>query len=106
MLEPLLLCYGALAIAALTNHRIRRDVRLPVMPPVAVVWAIAGLLLLLAAWRAVHHFGAYQGPVALVGMLCLAGLPLVLTLSRWPREALLAAIPVAVLAFGGMLLSA
>jgi hypothetical protein len=57
----------------------------------------------LAAWRAVHHFGPSQGPVAFIGMVSIAGLPLVLLLSRWPRAGLVMGVVASVMAFGSFL---
>jgi hypothetical protein len=86
--EPALLSYAALACLALSTHRLRRDAAFEGLPAVAALRASAVVLLILAAWRAVHDFGPYQGPVAFIGMVSIAGLPLVLLLSRWPRVAL------------------
>ncbi|MGH6632613.1 DUF3325 family protein [Sphingopyxis sp.] len=87
-LESALLSYASLACLALSSHRLRRDVAFARLPTVATLRAFAVVLLVLAAWRAVHAFGPYQGPVAFIGMVSIAGLPLVLLLSRWPRAAL------------------
>ena len=98
--EPVLLSYAGLACLALTSQRIRRDITLPLLPTVGVLRALAVTLFSLAAWRAVHHFGVYQGPVALVGMVTAAGLPLVLLLSRWPQTGLLLGLGSFTLAIG------
>ena len=87
-LEPVLLSYASLACLALSTHRLRRDAAFERLPTVATLRASAIVLLVLAAWRAVHDFGPYQGPVAFIGMVSIAGLPLVLLLSRWPKGAL------------------
>lgn len=99
-LEPALLSYAALACLALSTYRVRRDVTFEGLPAVAILRAIAAALLLLAAWRAVDDFGPHQGPVAFIGMVSVAGLPLVLMLSRWPRIALFTGLGASVLAFG------
>ncbi len=102
-LEPALLSYAGLACLALTSHRLRRDPALGALPAPAVLRAVAVALLLVAVWRAVHHFGPYQGPVAFIGMVSIAGLPLVLLLSRWPRAGLLAGIAASVIGLGSTL---
>lgn len=96
--EPVLLSYSGLACLALTTQRLRREVAFSAMPGIASGRLLAAVFLVLAAWRAVHHYGPHKGPVAWVGLLCLAGLPLVLILSRWPRAALLLAFPAAAVA--------
>ena len=97
--EPALLSYAGLACLALTSHRIRRDAGVRPLPTVGALQMLAMVLLSLAVWRAVHHFGVYQGPVAFVGILAAAGLPLVLMLSRSPRTALLAGLGTSAVAF-------
>lgn len=104
-LEPALLSYAALACVALSTHRLRRDAALKGLPPAATLRASAFVLLILAAWRAVHDFGPYQGPVAFIGMVSIAGLPLVLLLSRWPRAALATGIGASAVAFGALILA-
>ena len=68
-IEPALLSYASLACLALSTHRLRRDAAFARLPTVATMRAFAVVLLILAAWRAVHDFGPYQGPVAFIGML-------------------------------------
>ncbi|KQZ76387.1 hypothetical protein ASE06_07845 [Sphingopyxis sp. Root214] len=102
-IEPALLSYAALACLALSTHRLRRDVAFDGLPTVATLRAFAAVLLILAAWRAVHDFGPYQGPVAFIGMVSIAGLPIVLLLSRWPRGALITGIATAAVAFGTLI---
>ena len=102
--EPALLSYAGLACLALTSHRIRRDAGVRPLPTVGALQMLAMVLLSLAVWRAVHHFGAYQGPVAFIGMLAAAGLPLVLMLSRSPRAALLAGLGTSAVAVGTLAL--
>jgi len=75
------------------------------LPTLATLRAIAVALLLLGALRAVHHFGSNQGLVAFIGMVSVAGLPLVLLLSRWPRVGLLTGFSAFVLAFSMLLLA-
>jgi hypothetical protein len=104
--EPALLSYAGLACFALSSHRLRRDVALEGLPAVATLRAFAVALLLLAYWRAVHYFGPNQGPVAFIGMVSIAGLPLVLLLSRWPRIGLLAGVGAAIAGLGAMLAGA
>lgn len=99
-LEPALLSYASLACLALSTPRLRRDAAFERLPTVATLRTSAVLLLLLAAWRAVHDFGPYQGPVAFIGMVSIAGLPLVLLLSRWPRGALVTGLATAAAALG------
>ncbi|MHA4836680.1 DUF3325 family protein [Sphingopyxis sp. MSC1_008] len=102
-LEPALLSYAALACLALSSHRLRRDVAVGRLPTVATLRAFAVALLVLAAWRAIHAFGPYQGPVAFIGMVSMAGLPLVLLLSRWPRGALVTGLAAAAMALGTLI---
>lgn len=102
-LEPALLSYAALASLALSTHRLRRDVAVERLPTVATLRTFAVVLLVLAAWRAVHDFGPYQGPVAFIGMVSIAGLPLVLLLSRWPRVALVTGFGTAAVALGTLI---
>ena len=102
-LEPALLSYAALACLALSSHRLRRDVAFEGLPAAATLRAFAVGLLVLAAWRAVHAFGPYQGPVAFIGMVSIAGLPLVLLLSRWPRGALITGLGASAVAFGTLI---
>lgn len=90
-LEPALISYAGLACWALSTQRLRRDIVIPWMPAAIIVRVVAALVLVLAAERAVHHFGPYQGPVAMIGMLSVSGLVLLLLLSTWPRVAILAA---------------
>ncbi|WP_447930959.1 DUF3325 family protein [Sphingopyxis fribergensis] len=99
-LEPVLLSYASLACLALSTHRLRRDVAFARLPAIATLRACAVVLLVLAAWRAGHDYGPYQGPVAFIGMVSIAGLPLVLLLSRWPRGALITGLGASVVAFG------
>jgi len=100
-LEPALLFYVGLACLALSTRRVRRGLLLPALPKIRTAQALALIFLALAAWRSIHHYGPYQGPVAAIGMLCAAGIPLLLLLSRWPRLALLATIPALALAIAG-----
>lgn len=86
-LEPALICLAGIACWALSTQRLRRELRISPRLPAPVIRAVAILLIGLAAARAIHHFGPYQGPVALVGMLSIAGLLFLLVLSRWPRFA-------------------
>lgn len=102
-LEPALLSYAGLACLALGTSRARRDRSLGALPPPAVLRAIAALLLFLAAWRSVHYFGPYQGPVAFLAMISIAGLPLVLLLSRWPRIGLFGGIAAFAIVLGASL---
>lgn len=102
-LEPALLSYTALACLALSTHRLRRDAAFERLPAAATLRASAVGLLVLAAWRAVHDFGPYQGPVAFIGMLSIAGLPLVLLLSRWPRGALVTGLGASAVALGTLI---
>jgi hypothetical protein len=102
-LEPALFSYASLACLALSTHRLRRDVAFQRLPTVASLRAFAVALLLLAVWRAVHDFGPYQGPVAFIGMVSIAGLPLVLLLSRWPRAALVSGLGTAAVALGTLI---
>lgn len=102
-IEPALLSYAGLACLALSSHRLRRDVAFDGLPTVATLRAAAMGLLLLAAWRAVHYFGPYQGPVAFIGMVSIAGLPLVLLLSRWPRAGLVTGLAASAIALGSLL---
>jgi hypothetical protein len=99
-LEPALLSYASLACLALSSHRLRRDVAFTRLPTATTLRAFAVALLFLAAWRAVHAFGPYQGPVAFIGMVSIAGLPLVLLLSRWPMAALVMGLGASAVAFG------
>ena len=98
--EPALLSYAGLACLALSTHRLRRDLKLVSLPAVATLQAAAVALLLAAMWRAIHHFGPYQGPVAFLGMVSIAGLPLVLLLSRWPRIGLFSGIGACAISVG------
>lgn len=93
-LEPLLLSYAGLASFAASTPRFRNDLRWS-LPDVALMKIVGGLFLLAALWRAVVHFGPYQGPVAWTGLLCLAGAVLVLLASRRKDAALLLALPLA-----------
>jgi len=102
-LEPALLSYAGLACLALSTYRVRRDVTIWGLPTVATLRTVATALLLLAAWRAIHYFGPYQGPVAFTGMVSVAGLPLVLLLSRWPKVGLVTGVGASVLALGILL---
>ena len=104
-LEPALLSYAGLTCLALSTYRVRRDIGIEGLPAVTTLRGVAVALLLLAAWSAVRHFGPDQGPVAYIGMVSAAGLPLVLLISRWPRLGLLTGIGASVLAFGMLLLS-
>ncbi|KGB54098.1 hypothetical protein FG91_02347 [Sphingopyxis sp. LC81] len=99
-IEPALLSYASLACLALSTHRLRRDAAFERLPTVATLRGFAVALLVLAAWRAVHDFGPYQGPVAFIGMVSIAGLPLVLLLSRWPRGALVTGLATAAVGLG------
>lgn len=101
--EPALLSYAGLACLALTSHRLRRDVALSHLPAAAALRMLAAILLSLAAWRAIHHFGPEQGWVAFLAMVSIAGLPLVLLLSRWPRAGLLTGVGALVVGLGAML---
>lgn len=103
-LEPALLSYAGLACLALSTYRVRRNAMAEGLPAISTLRAVAVALLLLAAWRAAHHFGPYQGPVAFIGMVSVAGFPLVLLLSRWPRIGLFTGLGASVLAFGMLLL--
>lgn len=103
--EPALLSYAGLACLALSTRRVRRDIMIEGLPTLATLRAVALALLLLAAWRAAHHFGPAQGSVAFIGMVSVAGLPLVLLLSRWPRIGLFTGVGASILAFGMLLLS-
>lgn len=105
-LEPVLLSYAGLACLALGTNRVRRDRTLGALPAPWALRAIAVILLIAAIWRAVHYFGPYQGPVAFLAMVSVAGLPLVLFLSRWPRIGLLAAIAAFIIALGVPLIGA
>ncbi|WP_380876588.1 iron uptake protein [Sphingomonas sp. DBB INV C78] len=99
-LEPALISYAGLACWALSTPRLRRNVAMSGLPAATVLRVAAVVILGVAAWRAVRHFGPYQGWVAWAGMLSLAGIVLLLLLSRWPRAALgtgVAAIVLAVL---------
>lgn len=102
-LEPVFLSYAGLACLALSTPRLRRDAGFKKLPTVAALRAFAAGLLLFAAWCAAHEFGPHQGPVAFIGMVSVAGLPLVLLLSRWPKVALLSGIGASVMAFGALL---
>lgn len=102
-LEPALLSYASLACLALSTNRLRRDVAVARLPTTATLRTFAVVLLVLAAWRAVHDFGPYQGPVAFIGMVSIAGLPLVLLLSRWPRGALITGLGASVVAFSTLI---
>ena len=102
-IEPALLSYASLACLALCTHRLRRDAAFERLPTVATLRAFAVVLLILAAWRAVHDFGPYQGAVAFIGMVSIAGLPLVLLLSRWPRGALITGLGASAVAFGTLI---
>ncbi len=104
-LEPALFSYAGLACLALSMYRVRRDVGIEGLPTVTTLRGAAVALLLLAAWSAVRLFGPDQGPVAYIGMVSAAGLPLVLLLSRWPRIGLFTGVGASVLAFGMLLLS-
>lgn len=104
-LEPALFSFAALACLALTGHRVRRDLASPTLPDERALRIAAVMLLLLATWRAVHHFGPYQGPVAMIGLLCAAGIPLVLLLSCWPRASVVAGIGAGLVALGTTSLS-
>lgn len=101
-LEPALLSYAGLACLALATHRLRREAGLAALPAVRTLRFVAAAILTAAAWRAVADFGPYQGPVAFIGMLCVAGLPLVLLLSRWPRASLATGIGAAIVALATM----
>lgn len=102
-IEPALLSYAALACLALSSHRLRRDVAFEGLPAAATLRVLAVGLLVLAAWGAVHAFGPYQGPVAFIGMVSIAGLPLVLLLSRWPKVALVTGFGTAAVALGTLI---
>lgn len=104
-LEPALISYAGLACWALSTQRLRRELIIPAMPAAAVMRGLAALVLLLAAARAVYHFGPHQGPVALIGMLSMSGLLLLLVLSRWPRLAISGAVVAATLAAASVLSS-
>ncbi len=101
--EPVFLSYAGLACLALSTHRLRRDAGFRRLPAVAALRAFAAALLLLACWCAAHSFGVHQGPVAFIGMLSVAGLPLVLLLSRWPKVALFTGLGASLMAFGALL---
>ncbi|MFT3967727.1 MAG: DUF3325 family protein [Sphingobium sp.] len=91
-LDPFLLSYAGLASFAASTPRIRSNLRWKL--PDALLMKIVGALILLAAfWRAVAHFGPYQGPVAWTGLLCLSGAAMVLIASRWKETALALALP-------------
>ncbi|WP_157215656.1 DUF3325 family protein [Flavisphingomonas formosensis] len=97
-LETLLLGYAALANLARASGRPQRVAdAIPLLRPVhAKIAGIALALLSLVAsfWR----FGAYQGLVAWLGLTSLAGVALVLLLSRWPVAALRLWLPAMALA--------
>jgi hypothetical protein len=90
-LETAMMSYAGLACWALSTKRLRRDLALPRLPAPPIVRATAVALLAAAAWLAVLRFGPYQGPVAWIGLLCLAGVILLLLLSHFPRFAMGAA---------------
>ena len=96
--DPALLAYAGLACLALTSQRVRREAGLASFPNRLGIRVAAAILLSLSVWRAVYHFGLEQGSVAFVGMICLAGLPLVLLLSRFPRAGLSAGVGAAIVA--------
>lgn len=91
-LEIGLFAYAGVAAVALGTHQHRR-LALPyvgtLQPGTARTAGVVLIVLSLVA--ALASFGSSQGIVAWIGVVCVAGLCLVLLLSRWPRGALLAA---------------
>ena len=95
--------FGPPAVACLLPIRRSRTETLAI-EAIAFLGMLATARLSLAAWRAVHHFRAYQGPVAFVGMVAAAGLPLILRFSRWPRTGLLVGLGSSTIATGAIAL--
>jgi len=97
-LEAALLGYAALANLARADARIGPlPVRAPLLPP-RIARAAGIALALLSLVAAFLRFGPYQGAVAWFGLVSLAGIALVLLLSRWPVLALRLWLPAALLA--------
>lgn len=88
-LDAALFAYAGLAGLALGTHQHRR-VALPVIGTVEPRTAklAGGALMALSILAAMLGYGAAQGIVAWVGLLSIAGVCLVLLLSRWPQGAL------------------
>lgn len=88
-LESALIAYAGFTLLALGTQRLRGALA-PHAPPLDPARArlLGGGLLALSLTAAVLRFGSRQGPVAWLGLSSLAGLVLVLVLSRWPRVAL------------------
>jgi len=97
-LESALLGYAALANLAQASGRPKRlRARAPLLAPRAA--GMAGIaLVLLSLCAAFLRFGPYQGAVAWFGLVSLAGVALVLLLSRWPELALRLWLPALLLA--------
>ena len=73
---------------ALANPRHRKAPLPPVTFGTRAARAIGIALLAISILFAFTRFGAYQGAVAWIGMASIAGVALVLLMSRWPRLAL------------------
>lgn len=80
------IAYAAFANLALGKTKHRNAIR--DRWPVHARRILGTALLLLSYAAATWRFGAIQGPVMWLGMLSLAGIVLVLLLSRWPAVAL------------------
>jgi hypothetical protein len=96
--DALLLLYAGLAGVAAADPRFRDPAQSRRTSRLAR--AGGGLLLALSAGRAAADAGIGPGIVAWIGSASVLGLLLVLLLSRWPRAALAAALPAALLAAG------
>ncbi|SNS12848.1 Protein of unknown function [Sphingomonas laterariae] len=87
-LEAGLFAYAAMANLALANPRHRKAPLPPVTFDTRGARAMGIALLAISILFAFTRFGAYQGAVAWIGMTSIAGVALVLLMSRWPRLAL------------------